>query len=72
MTRQSKLIVLIAYLLILAVVILSYRSFAEYIRRVQNIGQYSRITEFKLVPDAGQLKGTFTVELYSLPVKNAK
>lgn len=50
----------------------SYRSFAEYLRRVQNIGQFSRITEFRLVPDAGQIKGTFTVELYSLPVKNAK
>lgn len=50
----------------------SYRGFAEYLRRVQNIERFNRITEFKLVPDADQLKGTFTVELYSLPVKNAK
>lgn len=50
----------------------SYRSFAEYLRRVQNIERFNRITEFKLVPDSGQLKGTFAIELYSLPVKNAK
>lgn len=50
----------------------SYRSFAEYIRRVQNIGPFSRITDFKLAPDAGQLNGTFTIELYSLPVIHAK
>lgn len=50
----------------------SYRSFAEYVRRVQNIERFNRIIEFRLSPDAGQLKGTFAIELYSLPVKNAK
>lgn len=50
----------------------SYRSFAEYVRRVQNIDRFNRIVEFRLTPDAGQLKGTFVIELYSLPVKNAK
>ncbi len=47
----------------------SYRSFAEYIRRLQNVEQPHRITDFKLTPDADHLKGTVTVELYSLPVK---
>lgn len=50
----------------------SYRQFAEYLRRVQNIERFKRITDFKLAPDAGQLKGTCVVELYSFPVKNAK
>ena len=47
----------------------SYRSFAEYIRRVQNTERFNRIIDFKLTPDATQLKGTLTIELYSLPVK---
>lgn len=50
----------------------SFRNFAEYLRLVQNIERFNRITEFKLAPDSGQLRGTITVELYSLPVKNAK
>lgn len=50
----------------------SYRSLAEYLRRVQNLERFNRITEFKIVPDAGQLKGTLVVELYALSVKNAK
>lgn len=49
----------------------SFRDFAEYIRRLQNIEHFNRITEFKLTPDNGQLKGTVTLELYSLPVKHA-
>lgn len=48
----------------------SYRSFAEYVRRLQNTDRFNRITGFKLVPDSAQLKGTLTVELYSLPVKH--
>ena len=47
----------------------SYRSFAEYIRRLQNTERFNRITDFKLAPDSAKLKGTLTVELYSLPVK---
>lgn len=47
----------------------TYRNFAEFIRRVQNSDRFNRIIEFKLVPDQAQLKGTLTVELYSLPVK---
>lgn len=47
----------------------SYRSFAEYVRKLQNSERLNRITDFRLTPDATQLKGTFTVELYSLPVK---
>lgn len=47
----------------------SYRDFAEYLRRLQNTERFNRITDFKLTPDTAQLKGTLTVELYSLPVK---
>lgn len=47
----------------------SYRSFAEYIRRVQNTERFNRIIDFKLNPEATQLKGTLTIELYSLPAK---
>ncbi len=47
----------------------SYRNFAEYVRRLQNIERFCRITNFTLSPDAAQLKGTLTVELYFLPVK---
>lgn len=47
----------------------NYRNFAEYVRRLQNIERFNRITDFKLTPDDAQLKGTLTVELYSLPVK---
>ncbi|MDU0459964.1 MAG: type 4a pilus biogenesis protein PilO [Geobacteraceae bacterium] len=50
----------------------NFRTFAEYLRRVQNIERFNRITEFKLAPDSGQLRGTITVELYSLPVNNGK
>jgi Tfp pilus assembly protein PilO len=46
----------------------SYRSFAEYIRKVQNTERFNRIIDFKLAPDTTQLKGTLTIELYSLPV----
>lgn len=47
----------------------SYRNFAEYVRRLQNTERFNRIIDFRLAPDASQLKGTLTVELYSLPVK---
>lgn len=50
----------------------SYRNFAEYLRRVQNIERFNRVSEFNLTPDDGQLKGTITVELYYLPVKHDK
>lgn len=47
----------------------SYRNFAEYVRRIQNLEQFKRIIDFKLTPDAEKLKGTLTLELYSMPVK---
>lgn len=47
----------------------SYRDFAEYVRRLQNMERFNRITDFKLTPDTAQLKGTLTIELYSLPVQ---
>jgi len=46
-----------------------YRNFAEYIRRLQNIERINRITDFRLTPDNASLKGTLTVELYSLAEK---
>ncbi|HIJ80633.1 MAG TPA: type 4a pilus biogenesis protein PilO [Desulfuromonadales bacterium] len=47
----------------------SFRQLSEYVRRVQNIERFNRITDFKMSPDGGQVKGAFTVELFSLPVK---
>lgn len=47
----------------------NYRNFAEYVRRVQNNERFNRIIDLKLAPDKDQLKGTLTVELSSLPVK---
>lgn len=49
----------------------NFRSFAEYIRRVQNMERFNRIMEFRLVPDADQIKGTLAIELYYLPAKHA-
>jgi len=47
----------------------SYRNFAEYVRRLQNVERFNRLTDFKLAPDTDRLKGILTVELYSLPAK---
>lgn len=47
----------------------TFRQIAEYIRQVQNMERFNRITEIKLAPDAGQVKGTLTIEFFSLPVK---
>lgn len=50
----------------------SFRSFAEYIRLIQNAERFNRITEFKLTPAEGMLKGTIGLELYALPVSHVK
>lgn len=47
----------------------SYRQIAEYIRRVQNMERFNRITEFKFSPDDAGIKGTLIIEIYSLAVK---
>lgn len=47
----------------------SFRQIAEYIRLVQNMERFNRISEFKLTPDELGVKGTMTIELYSLAAK---
>jgi Tfp pilus assembly protein PilO len=50
----------------------SYRSIAEYIRRVQNIERLKRVTEIKLTPGKqGAVTGNLSLELYSLKGQNA-
>jgi Tfp pilus assembly protein PilO len=47
----------------------SFRQIAEYIRRVQSMQRFNRITEFKLTPAENMVKGTLTLEIFSMPVK---
>lgn len=49
----------------------TYRSIAEYIRRVQNLERFKRITEIKLAPAAKGISGDISLELYSLKGQNA-
>ena len=50
----------------------SYRSIAEYIRRVQNIERFKRITDIKLAPGKQGVTGSLTLELFSLKGQNAR
>lgn len=50
----------------------SYRSIAEYIRRVQNLERFKRITNIKLAPDKNGVAGNLTLELFSLKGQNAR
>jgi len=50
----------------------SYRSIAEYIRRVQNIERFKRVTDIKLVPDKQGVTGSLSLELFSLKGQNAR
>lgn len=50
----------------------SYRSIAEYIRRVQNIERFKRITDIKLAPGKQDVAGNITMELFSLKGQNAR
>lgn len=47
----------------------SFRQIAEYIRQVQNMERFTRITEFKLAPDANRVKGSLSLEIFSLAAK---
>jgi Tfp pilus assembly protein PilO len=50
----------------------TYRSIAEYIRRVQNIERFKRFTEIKLTPGKqGVVMGDLSLELFSLKGQNA-
>ena len=48
----------------------NYRQVAEYVRLVQNIEQFKKITSLVLVPEKGQVKGSLELELYSLRGQN--
>lgn len=50
----------------------SYRSIAEYIRRVQNIERFKRITEIRLAPGKQAVAGSLSLELFSLKGQNAR
>jgi len=50
----------------------SYRSIAEYIRRVQNIERFKRITDIRLSPGKLGVAGTISLELISLKGQNAR
>ncbi len=50
----------------------SYRSIAEYIRRVQNIERFKRLTEIKLVPGQHGVTGSVNLELFSLKGQDAR
>lgn len=50
----------------------SYRSIAEYIRRVQNIERFKRITDIKLAPGKQGVTGSLSLELFSLKGQNAR
>lgn len=47
----------------------SFREIAEYIRQVQNMERFNRISEFKLTPDDERIKGSLSIEFFSLAVK---
>jgi len=50
----------------------SYRSIAEYIRRVQNIERFKRITDIKLTSGTHGVAGLITLELVALKGQNAR
>jgi Tfp pilus assembly protein PilO len=50
----------------------SYRSIAEYIRRVQNIERFKRITDIRLSPGKPGVAGTISLELVSLKGQNER
>jgi Tfp pilus assembly protein PilO len=49
----------------------NYRSIAEYIRRVQNLERFKRITDIKLAPGKQGITGNISLELFSLKGQNA-
>jgi Tfp pilus assembly protein PilO len=50
----------------------SFRSIAEYIRRVQNFERFKRINEIKLVPGKHGISGNISLELFSLKDQHAR
>jgi Tfp pilus assembly protein PilO len=50
----------------------SYRSIAEYIRKIQNIERFKRITDIRLSPGKLGVAGTISLELISLKGQNAR
>lgn len=47
-----------------------FRNIAEYIREIQNMPRFNRITDMKLTADKdGVVKGAITIEFYSLAAK---
>ncbi len=50
----------------------SYRSIAEYVRRIQNIERYKRITEIKLTTGANGISGSIALELVALRGPDAR
>lgn len=49
----------------------SFRTIAEYLRRIQNIDRFKNITEIKLIPGNQGITGHLTLELFSLKGQNA-
>lgn len=50
----------------------NFRSIAEYIRRIQNIERFKRISEIKLSSGTDGVTGTISLELISLKGQNAR
>jgi len=50
----------------------SYRSIAEYIRRVQNIERFKRIADIKLAPGKQGITGSISLGLFSLKGLNVR
>lgn len=50
----------------------SYRSIAEYFRRVQNLERFKRISDIKLAPGKQGITGSLTLELFSLKGQHAR
>lgn len=50
----------------------SYRSIAEYIRRVQNLERFKRFTDIKLASGKQGVRGNISLELFSLKGQNAR
>ena len=50
----------------------SYRSIAEYIRRIQNIERFKRISEIKLASGKNGVSGSLAIELYALKGQHAR
>lgn len=50
----------------------SYRSIAEYIRRVQNIERFKRVADIKLATGKQGVTGNLSLELFALKGQNAR